>query len=247
MPKPVLLNSSGLQPNESTAARWPRNPVAAAICRSAISSPTHGLGSRPPQRAQNRCSSGAPVNFGCPYFPRRTAGDYGFRQMGRTTVTPWSFRKPACRRMRRSLTRAFRFVCLGPHTHRNAPAEARARFSEDPANHFYRIEITTAQPGTTGRLDTTRRTFSIYQPVRIPSTARWQRRGNFRQARAANSVMNAGCPRFASFFWTFWTLTWAEEGSGWPTDEGDEMRGFVKPPQTTWHEQNRYPTRRRAQ
>jgi len=25
----------------------------------------------------------------------------------------------------------------------------------------------------------------------------------------------AWCPRFASFFWT---LTWAEEGSGWPTE-----------------------------
>src|SRR5208283_2750435 len=44
------------------------------------------------------------------------------------------------------------FRCFGPHTHRKAPVEARARFSEESCHSNYRIEFTAAQPDNTGRL-----------------------------------------------------------------------------------------------
>src|ERR1035438_3689165 len=57
----------------------------------------------------------------------------------------------------------------------------------------------------------------------------------------SGEVVNCGvdeigqCPRFAS---VFWTPTWVEA----ITTEGDAMRGFVKPPQTTWQERNLHPS-----
>ncbi len=38
------------------------------------------------------------------------------------------------------------FRCFGPHTHRKAPVEAQARFSEESCTLFRRIGITAAQP-----------------------------------------------------------------------------------------------------
>lgn|SRR5579883_662740 len=55
------------------------------------------------------------------------------------------------------------FRCLSLHTHQKAPVEAQARFSEDPVQQFYRTWIRAAQPDTTGRPNTTRRTRLIYQ------------------------------------------------------------------------------------
>jgi hypothetical protein len=81
-------------------------------------------------------------------------------QVRLATVTPSSFRKAARKLLRRSGTKALRFVGLGLHTHRKAPAEAQTRFSEEILSLlFYRIGIDAAPPLTTGRLSTTRRTF----------------------------------------------------------------------------------------
>ena len=87
--------------------RRSRGTCCSARSRTQNSCSTHWAGQLSRHRAPYRRS-----RFICPYFPGHTAGDCGFRQSGRTTVTPWSFRNSACRRMRRSLTRAFRFVAL---------------------------------------------------------------------------------------------------------------------------------------
>ncbi len=97
----------------------------------------------------------------CPCFPSAKPEKVGFRSGwaydGGAVVVPQSAR---CRNAEINNEGA-PFRCLGPHTHRKAPAEAQARFSEDPAKQFYRIRIKAAQPDTTGRPNMTRRTFLI--------------------------------------------------------------------------------------
>jgi hypothetical protein len=60
-------------------------------------------------------------------------------QVRLATVTPSSFRKAARKLLRKSGTKALRFVGLGLHTHWKAPAEAQTRFSEEILSLFYRI------------------------------------------------------------------------------------------------------------
>ncbi len=90
--------------------------------------------------------------FCCPYFPERTGRGFWFPSDGANdgdaVVVPQNSLSPHAEIGNEGVP----FRCLGLHTHRNAPAEAQARFSEDPAKPLYRIMITTAQPDTTGRL-----------------------------------------------------------------------------------------------
>ena len=152
---PSLRSGQALNVGSTELPRWPRNTVSRSILLQRKIAPTRGLGRS---------------LFTAHTSPGARAGDFGFRQMWRTTVTPWVVPQNSLSPDAEIGNEGDPFRCLGLHTHQNAPAEAQARFSEDPAKPLYRIEITAAQPDTTGRLDTTRRTFSIYQPARLAST-----------------------------------------------------------------------------
>src|SRR5664280_2561710 len=95
--------------------------------------------------------------------PHATSGGVSVSdQVRRTTVAPWSFRKPARKPVRRSGTRALRFVasaCIPTGKLQRKRRHVSARTS--CKYHFYRIEINAAQPHTTGRPSMTRRTHSI--------------------------------------------------------------------------------------
>ena len=152
--------------------RRSRGTCCSARSRKQNSCHTHWAGQPPRQRAQIRRSR-VPL----PILPQAHGRGFWFPSDGANDGDAVVVPPRACRRRRRSLTRAFRFVCLGLHTRRNAPAAAQARFSEDPlsqqlqkrkslatpasAKVICRMKTTTAQPDTTGRLHTTRRTLPI--------------------------------------------------------------------------------------
>ncbi len=83
----------------------------------------------------------------CPCFPTRTPwGILVSAQVRHPTVAPWSFRNPALRRMRRSGTRALRFVasaCIPGGKLQRKRRHVSARILQ---LQFYRIESKTAQP-----------------------------------------------------------------------------------------------------
>src|ERR1017187_2174790 len=71
----------------------------------------------------------------CPYFPK-TAGEHSVRQIKQTTVAPWPFPIPVIHAGMECRNEGTPFRCFGPHTHRKAPVEAQARFSEESCDTF---------------------------------------------------------------------------------------------------------------
>lgn len=134
-------------------------PQNRALAGSHISGPGRGAITLPPLLGLGSISRGQQATL--PMLPQRIAREswfplrLGLRRWRRVVPQPARCRKAEIK------NEGAPFRCLGLHTHRKAPAEAQARFSEDPAKQFYRIRIKAAQPDTTGRPNMTRRTLLI--------------------------------------------------------------------------------------
>src|ERR1017187_6514577 len=146
---PASILAHGLTPRQNVRLQpWP------LLCACAVSS---ALGTHRGTRFIPTIGTGLPL---CVAFagrsahasPHATSGGISVSdQVRRTTVAPWSFRKPARKPVRRSGTRALRFVasaCIPTGKLQRKRRQVSARTSCKLP--FYRIEIEAAQPDTTG-------------------------------------------------------------------------------------------------
>jgi hypothetical protein len=84
--------------------------------------------------AQNRSHTWAGQKLiPCPYFPRRTGWGFWFPSDGANDGDAVVVPQNSLSLDAEIANEGVPFRCLGLHTHRNAPAEAQARFSEDPS------------------------------------------------------------------------------------------------------------------